>query len=92
VSSAASRLIVSGRVQGVGFRWFVVEAARALNLAGRVRNLPDGTVEVCASGPEPALRELEALVAMGPLGARVDAVRHGAVPGEELTVPFRAEG
>jgi acylphosphatase len=91
VSSVASRLLVSGRVQGVGFRWFVVEAARRLNLAGWVRNRPDGTVEVCASGAEPAIRELESLVAQGPSGARVDAVKHGEPPREKLTMPFRAE-
>ena len=45
-------VVVSGRVQGVGFRWFVREAAIALDLAGWVRNRPDGSVEVAADGDD----------------------------------------
>ena len=52
------RLIVHGRVQGVFFRRFTDEKARALNLSGTVRNLPDGTVEVVAEGETAALGEL----------------------------------
>jgi acylphosphatase len=46
------KFVVSGRVQGVGFRYFVVREAEALSLAGWVRNLPDGRVEVLASGDD----------------------------------------
>ena len=67
-------LEVSGRVQGVGFRWFVRERARALGLAGWVRNLPGGDVEVAASGPDEALHTLEALVSEGPPAAHVAKV------------------
>jgi acylphosphatase len=67
----AFRLRLSGKVQGVGFRWFTRQAARELGLAGRVRNLPDGGVEVeVAGGPGP-LEELRQRLRQGPPGARV---------------------
>lgn len=69
------RLVVSGRVQGVGFRWFVREAARQHRLAGWVRNRADGSVEVEASGEEGSVRELIDVLRRGPPGARVDDVR-----------------
>ncbi len=70
----ARRYVVSGVVQGVGFRWFVVRRARALRLSGNVRNLRDGRVEVTAAGEEADLHELEALLNEGPSLARVTAV------------------
>jgi acylphosphatase len=72
--SGARRFLVSGRVQGVGFRAFVVEAARGLGLAGWVRNLADGRVEALAEGEDAALDRLAAALARGPLLARVDRV------------------
>lgn len=66
---------VTGRVQRVGFRWFVREQARALGLAGRVWNEVDGSVSVVVSGSPDALDRLERALARGPDGARVDAVR-----------------
>jgi acylphosphatase len=50
--------VVSGHVQGVGYRWFVRELAAAAGLTGSARNLPDGRVEVIAEGPEDAVRAL----------------------------------
>ncbi|HET7379278.1 MAG TPA: acylphosphatase [Gaiellales bacterium] len=70
----AVRYIVSGRVQGVGFRWFVMREAARLDLAGYVRNLPDGTVEVVAQGAVAALVSLESGLRHGPPAARVDSV------------------
>ncbi len=68
--------VVRGRVQMVGFRYFVLEQAQALNLTGWVRNGDDGrTVEVVAEGAEGALRELEAALKHGPGAARVDELR-----------------
>jgi len=75
------RLVVSGRVQGVGFRWFVRQAARELGLAGRVRNLPDGTVEVEAAGPDEALAALRERLREGPPGSRVADLREHELPG-----------
>jgi acylphosphatase len=64
--------LISGRVQGVGFRYHVLDAARRYGVRGDVRNLPDGRVELRASGGElePFLGE----VRVGPYGARVDQV------------------
>lgn len=67
-------VVVSGRVQGVGFRWFVRREARALDLEGWVRNEPDGSVRIEAEGPRPALESLAGQVEKGPSGSRVDAV------------------
>jgi acylphosphatase len=80
--TGACRLIVSGRVQGVGFRAYVVEAARGLGLAGWVRNLRDGRVEVLAEGNDAALAALRDACARGPLLARVDAVAESAAAAE----------
>lgn len=82
-------LEVQGRVQGVGFRWFVVEKAQQLKLAGWVRNRPDGNVEVAAAGPAEALARLESAVRAGPRGARVDEVKALApIAISELRQPF----
>lgn len=70
-----SRFLVSGVVQGVGFRWFVARHARALGLAGFARNLPDGRVEVVAAGGEgTGLDRLEQLLRAGPAHAQVERV------------------
>jgi acylphosphatase len=69
------RYVVAGLVQGVGFRWFVARHGRALGLAGYVRNLDDGRVEVVATGSDgAALARLEELLRAGPAHARVDHV------------------
>lgn len=66
--------IVHGRVQGVFFRDFTQRQAWDLGLTGYVRNLPDGTVEAVAEGPQDALEELLERIRLGPPGARVDSV------------------
>ena len=82
-------LEVRGRVQGVGFRWYVVDTARELRLAGWVKNRPDGNVEVAAAGEGEALARLEAAVTAGPPGARVEEVRRlGVVAPGSLQSPF----
>ena len=82
-------LEVRGRVQGVGFRWFIVEKAEELNLAGWVRNRADGVVEIAAAGPREALVRLESAARAGPRGARVEEVRELApVPADSLRQPF----
>jgi acylphosphatase len=68
----ATRFLVSGIVQGVGFRFFTARAARGLGIRGFVRNLPDGRVEVVAAGTRDALLEFEAILRRGPAGAQVD--------------------
>ena len=68
------RFRIVGRVQGVGFRWFVARHATPLGLIGYARNLPDGSVEVVASGDPEAVSRLEQLLARGPEFAQVDSV------------------
>jgi acylphosphatase len=70
----ARRYWVSGLVQGVGFRFFVERAARELGLAGYVRNLRDGRVEVYAVGAPEQLAALRRRLEQGPPGARVREV------------------
>ena len=83
------RLEVHGRVQGVGFRWFVREAARRRGVAGWVRNRADGSVELEASGTELSLRELISVIRDGPPGAHVEDVRETrCADADELPQPF----
>ena len=68
-----TRFLVSGQVQGVGFRWYVARHARTLGLGGYARNLPDGRVEVVAAGDgAEAIARLEELLRAGPAHARVE--------------------
>lgn len=68
------RLTVHGRVQGVGFRWFVARAAESRDVAGSVANRPDGTVEVVLEGEPEAVASVERLAGEGPRGAVVERV------------------
>ena len=70
----AVRLVVRGRVQGVGFRYATVEQGRRLALDGWARNLPDGSVEVVAAGPADAVERLAEWCRSGPPSARVTSV------------------
>lgn len=70
----ARRFLVRGRVQGVGFRWFVEREAVILQIAGWVRNNPDGTVEVLAQGTRDQLAGLHSRLREGPRAARIDEV------------------
>jgi acylphosphatase len=73
-------VVVRGRVQGVGFRWFVRERARRLGLAGWVRNRGDGSVEVLAQGQSETLDRLRQDLLAGPSGAKVSGLdeEHGS--------------
>jgi acylphosphatase len=88
----ARRFKVRGRVQGVGFRWFVEREAHILGIAGWVRNNPDGTVEVLAQGTRDQLSGLHSRLREGPRAARVDSVEvSDESPAGSLT-SFRIEG
>ena len=76
------RVVVRGRVQGVGFRWWTRRLARELGLTGSVRNLADGSVEILAHGPRPPLDAFIEAVGSGPPGAHVEQV---------LRTPFQFE-
>jgi acylphosphatase len=70
----ARRFVISGRVQGVGFRWFTQETASREGVNGWVRNLPDGRVEALLEGEAEAITRCERVLRSGPRGARVDDV------------------
>jgi len=87
-------LLVVGRVQGVGFRWFTRERARRRGLSGWVQNRPDGSVEVLVSGIGPVLADFLSELARGPTGAVVEAVQMLVAPDilqsdEPLPYPFQ---
>jgi acylphosphatase len=79
---AAVRLeaTVRGRVQGVGFRYFVVRHSRRLGLVGWVANEPDGSVRLVAEGSDDAIAELDRAIDVGPPGAVVEAVIRVRMP------------
>ena len=88
----ARRFLVRGRVQGVGFRWFVEREARLLGLAGWVRNNSDGRVEVLAQGTREQLAALHRRLQQGPRAARVDDVEASDANLTQDLKTFRIEG
>jgi acylphosphatase len=74
VERIAKHALVRGVVQGVGFRWYTKSRARELGVAGWVRNLPDGSVEVWAEGAATAVADLLRWLERGPPAARVETV------------------
>ncbi len=86
--------LVKGRVQGVGFRWFVHQEAAELGLRGWVRNTDQGHVEIVAAGKPEELAELKDALRKGSRGSRVDAVEEEELvesEGAQLG-PFEIEG
>lgn len=79
--------LISGRVQGVGFRYATRNQAAALGLDGWVRNLPDGRVEALIAGPADAVEKMQAWLAHGPVWARVDELSI-----EPMTEPASLDG
>ena len=84
----ARRFLVSGRVTGVGFRYFVQDTARLEGLTGLVRNLPDGRVEAIAEGDEDSLDRFERAIRRGPARARVEQVEIESFPVEGRYLGF----
>ncbi|MBS1814115.1 MAG: acylphosphatase [Acidobacteria bacterium] len=86
--------LVQGRVQGVGFRWYVHREASEIGLRGWVRNTDDGHVEAVAAGDEADLAELETAIKRGSKGSRVDrVVIHNLEDAEADNLgPFLIEG
>jgi len=90
--SQARRFLVRGRVQGVGFRWFVEREAHILGITGWVRNNHDGTVEVLAQGTRDQLAGLRSRLLEGPRAARVDDVEESEAEPVKGMSSFRIEG
>ena len=88
----AKRYVVRGRVQGVGFRWFVEREAHILWIAGWVRNNSNGTVEVLAQGTRDQLIGLRSRLREGPRAARVDEVEESEADTIKGLSAFRIEG
>lgn len=86
--------LVKGRVQGVGFRWFVQREAAELGLRGWVRNTPDGHVEVLAAGEPDQLKDLLLALGKGSRGSRVnEVVEHQLAEAEGAALKsFEIEG
>ena len=87
----ARRYVVSGRVTGVGFRYFAQDAARREGLTGFVRNLPDGRVEALAEGDEESLTRFERALRRGPSRARVEHVEIDHLPAAGTYLNFAIE-
>ena len=81
------RFIVSGRVQGVGFRWWTHNQARNLGLSGHVLNRRDGSVEVVAVGDATTIAELKDLLRVGPPGSNVQNLHVEDVPPGSIPTP-----
>ena len=88
---ATRRYIISGRVQGVGFRWFVEREAAQLGMTGWVRNCENGDVEAIANGTPEQHRALRQKLQHGPRAARVDHVSESDAPSLSAS-SFRIEG
>jgi len=85
MSLVCRHVLVSGRVQGVGFRWYARKWAEELGLAGWVRNLPDGRVEVWLEGKEKSVEAMLVWLERGPPAAHVKNVEVIERTGEGLT-------
>jgi acylphosphatase len=82
----AKRVVITGRVQGVGYRDWMVARSREMGLSGWVRNLPDGSVEALVAGDTPGVEELLRMCRRGPRGAMVASIT------EDLVEPPREVG
>jgi acylphosphatase len=84
--SAIRQVRITGRVQGVGYRYWVEQQARMHDLEGWVRNRRDGSVEALFAGPEPVVTKMVKQCRRGPSSARVDAVSDEAVNADGLNL------
>jgi len=89
---SAKKFVISGRVQGVGYRFFAEEWAEQLGLAGYVKNLWDGTVEVYAIGDADTLEQFKLRLAEGPRMARVTGVSETEAVVDKRYLRFMIEG
>jgi acylphosphatase len=85
---STKHLLISGRVQGVGFRYTALHEAQRLGVTGWVMNEPDGSVRLVAQGPESAVAALEAWCREGPSGAVVQKVQVSVLDTREVFPEF----
>jgi acylphosphatase len=78
------KYIVSGRVQGVGFRWFTLNSAQMIGIKGYVKNRANGTVEIVARGTDEQLERFLMDIKKGPSFSRVDEIKTEVLPDEHL--------
>lgn len=88
----ARKYRISGRVQGVGYRFFAEREANRLGLAGYVKNCWDGSVEAYAVGDPVSLEEFKRALASGPRSARVTSVEEAEEPVDKRYASFVIEG
>jgi acylphosphatase len=86
MSNAIRHVAIRGRVQGVGYRYWVEQQARASGLEGWVRNRRDGSVEALFAGPADVVSDLVALSRRGPSSARVDTVQEEPASADALNL------
>ncbi len=84
----ALHMVISGRVQGVGFRYFVYHQAHENGITGYVRNLPSGNVEVLANGESGSLERFKEILAIGPPSALVRDISEEWIHVDELPINF----
>jgi len=92
MAAHAKQIIVHGRVQGVGFRYFVQHVGNSLGLVGNVRNCPDSTVEIVVEGNESKISEFIRKIESGPSLARVQRVDVLDIPVQNTFSSFLIEG
>jgi acylphosphatase len=92
MAACAKRIVVSGRVQGVGFRYYVQHVGSRLGLCGDVRNCPDSTVEIVVEGDSGKMEEFIKKVKIGPSLARVERVDIADIPVKSVYSSFLIEG
>ncbi len=92
MAQQARHIIVHGRVQGVGFRYFVRDVGMRMGLTGNVRNLPDSTVEITVEGNPEQIAEFISEIERGPSLARVRRVETHEIPATGAYSTFQIEG
>lgn len=92
MAAQAKQITVHGRVQGVGFRFFVQHMGNRLGLVGNVKNCPDGTVEIIVEGSEKKIAEFIRQVEKGPSLAWVQRVDVVDIPAQGTFGTFEIEG
>ena len=85
----AVKFIVSGRVQGVGYRWFVLNAAQGLDIKGTVKNNVDGSVEVIAQSTPANIENMKLQLSKGPSFSRIDTIKESSQNANNNLIEFK---